>query len=85
MSYVETSSSLRWGLFLDKTNKLDGRTAHLIYENRLPVLFRTRREAREYANKRFGYIKTRPDLRREPFCDRMPKPVRVRVVMELAA
>lgn len=78
MSYVKLSAE-RWGLLSDKTDQLDGRTVHLIFDNCLPVLFRTRREARAYATKRFGYIKTRPDLRREPHCDRMPKAVRVRV------
>lgn len=82
MSYTRTSV-VRWGLLSDETNRLDGRKIHLIYDNCLPVLFRTRREARQYAERRFGYIKTRPDLRREPHCCRMPKPVRLKV--ELSA
>jgi hypothetical protein len=69
----------RWGLLSDTTTQLDGRRVHLIFEHCLPVIFRTRQEAREYANKRFGYIKNRPDLRREPHCCRMPKAVRINV------
>lgn len=76
--YVSKSVE-RWGLLSDTTTQLDGRRVHLIFENCLPVIFKTRREAREYAEKRFGYIKARPDLRREPHCCRMPKAVRVRV------
>ena len=32
MIYAHTSVE-RWGLLSDKTNRLDGRTVHLIYEN----------------------------------------------------
>lgn len=82
MSYIALTSPPRWALLSDKTTQLDGRRVHLIYEDCLPVLFRTRREARKYAEKRFGYIKSRPDLRREPHCCRMPKAVRVRASVE---
>lgn len=69
----------RWALLSDTTTRLDGRTRHLIFKNCLPVLFLTRREARAFASEYYGYIKQRPDLRREPHCVRMPKPVRVRI------
>lgn len=82
---IRTSSSVRWGLLSDTTNQLDGRRVHLVYDNCLPVIFCTRREAREYANKRWGYIKQRPDLRREPHCCRMPKAVRVHLVADYSA
>jgi len=48
----------------------------LLYEHGLPILFRTRKEAREYVKKRYGYIKGRKDLRKAPFGFRMPKIVR---------
>lgn len=78
-STAASVSGTGWGLLWDNTNQLDGRAIHLIYENCLPVLFRTRRRAREYARERFGYIKRRPDLRREPHYWSMPRPVRIRV------
>jgi hypothetical protein len=45
-------------------------------------LFRTRREARAYAEQQFGYIRQRPDLRAEPHGWRMPQVVRVRVTVK---
>ena len=60
-------------------NKLDGETKHILYENCLPMLFHTRREAREYINKKYGYIRTRPDLRAEPHGWRLPTAVKVKV------
>jgi hypothetical protein len=78
MSYTRLATK-RWGLMWYSKNCLDGETRHLIYDNCIPVLFKTRREARDYANKRYGYIKTSPDLRGEPHGWRMPKAILVRV------
>lgn len=58
-------------------NRLDGVTRYLLYDNCLPVLFRTRREIREYIEKRYGYIKDRKDLRVEPHGWRLPRAVKV--------
>lgn len=63
-------------------NILDGITRHLLYENRLPVLFRTRRECRQFIKDRYGYIKDRKDLRQEPHGWRLPKAVKVEVVLK---
>ena len=51
----------------------------LCLNNCLPALFRTRRKAREWIDKEFGYIRTREDLRADPHCWRLPEAVRVRV------
>lgn len=59
-----------------------GSREHLLHEKCLPILFRTRREARAYIKMRYGYIATRPDLRSPPHCWRMPRAVRVSVKME---
>ena len=42
-------------------------------------LYRTRRECRDFINERFGYIRTRPDLKAAPHGWRMPRAVRVEV------
>lgn len=68
-----------WSLLWRQQTRLDGLTEHLIYNECKPVLFRTRREARAFAVKEYGYIKYRKDLRVEPHCWRLPKPVRVEV------
>lgn len=47
-----------------------------------PLLFKTRAEARRYINERWGYIHTRRDLRRPPHGWRMPRAVKVRVILE---
>lgn len=78
MSYTRLTTT-RWSLMWHSKNALDGEKRHLIYENRLPVIFRTRQEARAYAEERYGYIKNRPDLRSEPHGWRFPQPIRVRV------
>lgn len=55
------------------------RRTHLIYRNGLPVLFRTRAEARAWVAKTHGYIKKRNDLRKDPHWWRLPMPTRVTV------
>lgn len=55
---------------------------HVMYENLLPVLFTCRSECMGWIKSRYGYIATRPDLRRDPFFWRMPRPVRVKIVVE---
>ena len=42
---------------------------------------KTRREAREWIKKHYGYISERPDLQIEPHGWKMPVPVKVRVVL----
>ena len=42
-----------------------------------PIVFQCRSEARAFALKKYGYIKTRKDLRAEPHCWRMPVPVKL--------
>jgi hypothetical protein len=66
-----------WGILWHSKNKLNGVCEHLIYDHGLPMLFRTRKEAREWVEKNYGYIKHRKDLRGEPHGWRMPKPVKV--------
>lgn len=45
------------------------------------MLFLTRREALAWNKEERGYIATRKDLRREPHCWRVGKPVRVTVTV----
>lgn len=69
-----------WGLMWNQKNKLEGRTNFIIRDkNCLPRLFRSRKEARDFANEEFEYIKTRKDLRSEPHGWRMPRPVKVKI------
>lgn len=58
---------------------MDGVRTHLIYKDRLPVLFRTRRAAREFIESDYGYIRERSYLKAEPHGWRMPIPVRVAI------
>ena len=73
---------LRWALLWRSRNRLDGRTEHLVFRHCLPCLFRTRSDARFYAEERYGFIRKRPDLRAEPHGWRMPKAVRVKIALE---
>ena len=71
-----------WALEWNSRSNLDGEQSHFMYENLLPKVFKTRREARAWAKEKYGYIKTRPDLRAQPYGWRMPRPVRVRLCPE---
>jgi hypothetical protein len=69
-----------WAAQWHSRNNLDGDSKYILYEGLLPKLFKTRKEAREYIEKRYGYIATRPDLRAEPHGWRMPQAIKVKVV-----
>ncbi len=72
-----------WAAKWSQTSQLDGHREWLCLwnwrERDFPRLFRTRRECLKYINDEFGYIRERKDLRSEPHCWRVPKPVRVEV------
>jgi hypothetical protein len=71
-----------WGVLWRSKNKLDGKQEVIMYNNGsgIPYLFTTRHEARLFIEQ-FSYIRDRPDLRREPHGWRMPKPVRVKIMV----
>jgi hypothetical protein len=74
----------RWGILWRSRNRLNGRCEHLIYDgNCEPILKKTRREARALINERYGYIKDRPDLRREPHGWKIPIPIKVMGIISL--
>jgi len=70
----------RWTPEWHSNNKLDGVRRVLMWDCGEPLMFRTRRECREYIEQRWGYIKTRKDLRAEPHGWRLPKPVKTKIV-----
>lgn len=70
-------------------NKMSGYHEHLIWDwrdpNRMvPKLFKTRREAREWAKEKYGYISKRPDLRAEPHGWMPPKVTKVLITVDTA-
>ena len=71
-----------WAAKWSRTTKLDGHHEHLIlFDWRTPSLqlFRTRAECRAWIEERYGYVRKRKDLQREPHHWRMPRAVRVKV------
>jgi hypothetical protein len=68
-----------WAPKWTSKNHTDGVTSHLIWDNLLPALFRSRRECREFIEHKYGYIRNRPDLQREPHGWKMPRPVKVTI------
>jgi hypothetical protein len=64
----------RWGVKWKSAE-----SEHIMFENTLPVLFNTRAEARTWIDAKYGYIRTRKDLRTLPHRWRIPIPVKVRV------
>ena len=71
-----------WAAQWRSKNNLDGVTEYIIYDTmtRLPALFKTRQQARDYITKNYGYIRDREDLRVEPHGWRVPRAVKVSVV-----
>jgi hypothetical protein len=70
---------IRWVVEWHSDNQLDGKRSHFMWNGTMPYMFRTRREAREFINAEWGYIRDREDLRDEPHGWRIPRPVRVAV------
>lgn len=69
-----------WALLWMSENRRDGKRSHIIRgKDCLPALFRTRREARDFRDAKYGYIGARPDLQREPHGWKPPKVIRVTV------
>ena len=70
-----------WAVEWHSRNRLDGERRHLQWHPEPGPgayrLFRTRRECRAYIEERYGYIRNRPDLQREPHGWRMPQAVMV--------
>jgi hypothetical protein len=79
-------SDLRaWAIEWHSVNRLDGDRRDLTWEpfpDHHFHLFRTRREARAFIEERFGYMRDRDDLKREPHGWRWPQAVRVTVNRE---
>jgi hypothetical protein len=68
----------RWSALWRSKNH-EGLCEHLCFENCLPVLFGSEREARKWIKEKWGYIRKRPDLRVEPHGWKVPIPVRVKI------
>lgn len=75
-------SGTYWAARWCSRNLLDGYTCHLVHEQTVPVLFRTRALCRAYIATTFGYIRDRPDLLGEPHGWQLPQAVLVRVVTQ---
>jgi len=69
-----------WAVQWHSHNRISGDYRHICLEHCLPVLFKTRRKAREYITEKYGYIAGRPDLKGEPHGWRMPQAIKVKIV-----
>jgi hypothetical protein len=74
-----------WGVLYRKSDlALDGPSERLLpvvpWAFHGPAVFRTRREAREFIQEKYGYIRHRTDLHAYPHGDRMPIPVKIEIV-----
>jgi hypothetical protein len=81
---VKTRIPIRWAVQWRSENRLDGKCERFMWNGVVPYLFRTRREALAFVREKYGDIATRADLRAEPHGWRMPRPVRVEVVLREA-
>ena len=78
-----TRMSNLWAAEWHSCNRLDGERRHILYEDSLPKMFRTRAETRAYIKEKYGYIATRRDLCEEPHGWRMPQAVKASRLMFL--
>ena len=74
-----------WGAEWHSRCLLDGDIRHIMFESGMPVVFGTREEARQWIRRKYGYIRHREDLRREPYGWRMPRAVRIEVTVRAIA
>ena len=71
-----------WAVLWRSECRLDGKVERLVGSPWFPLktaLFASRAKAREYAQRKFGYIKNRKDLRQEPHGWKIPKVIQVEV------
>ena len=71
----------RWAV-LFRTRSRTAPAEHFLCERGVPVLFRTRQEARKWEKEHCSYIRERRDLRAKPHCWRIPTPVKVLITVE---
>ena len=67
-----------WAVEWRSHNLLDGDQRHLMFRHP-PRLYFTRKECLADIDSGWGYLRQRPDLHREPYGWRMPRPVRVTI------
>lgn len=67
---------IRWGVQWVSKNLIKPR---LLGKDGIPLLFRTKAEARLWSQEHYAYIRTRKDLRTSPHNWRMPNPVKVKI------
>lgn len=75
----------RWAVQWHSENRQDGTSECFMWDGSRPLLFLTRREARDYIESRYGYIKDRRDLKAEPHGWRLPRAIRVYVILKEAS
>ena len=68
-----------YALLWRSLNKHDGLTEFIVREYCVPMLFSSQKAVIAYREARYGYYRTRPDLRREPNGWMIPRVVKVRV------
>lgn len=68
---------IRWGVKFRSKCLLDGERSHLINKDFCPVMYRTRQGARDFINMHYGFLRERPDLKKEPHGWKIPIPVKV--------
>ena len=69
----------RWAIQWRQENSLDGKRSYLLGVGDGYKTFRTRSQAREFIEERFGYIRNRTDLKAEPHGWKMPRAIKVTI------
>lgn len=77
MNKPKTKPPTRWAV---QWNQLDDKW--IMWSKCLPLLFKTRMQARAWIDENYGYIRTRKDLRSAPHHWRLPTAVLVTVTLQ---
>ncbi len=81
-------NEIAWAIQWRQENKLEGKISYLLgryyarshnNDGSNTLIFRTRKNARTFIEKRFGYIKNRPNLKIEPHGWKMPRVVKINI------
>jgi len=83
----DEESYKKWAIQWISNSRLDGTTRYFMGEptRGMTMLFRTRKQARTYRDKHWGYIRYRTDLQDEPHGWKLPRVVRVNVHIEVTS
>ena len=79
MTIKASSDDIRWAVAWSRGVPVE---RVIVWSELRPLVFLTRREAKEWIESNYGYMRVRKDLYMAPHYWRMPSPVKIRIRMD---